>query len=136
MAMKKGWKKMSKVDVDDLDFDDIAGSVNVDTEQKTTPSKQRKEDQEHKDDWLLAINRGEGNIELISLETCSSEQFFECMSQVYPVMGEADPEDVYSSRQSKIRSLKHVMSFHTEFLSPLRNTGGLTGSKPEKPLIS
>ena len=137
MKTKKGRKKMSKVEVDDLNFDDIAGSVNIKTAEETkTISNKVREEKKVEDDYLLAIKRGGNSVELISLETCTSAQFFECMSQVYPVMGEANPDEVYNTRQSKVRSLKHVVSFHTEFLKPLRNIGGLTGTKPEKLLLS
>jgi len=127
MPKKKGSKKMSKISVDGIDIDDVVDSENIAAETASIPSISKeskpKETKSSENDYYLAIAHEKDTYQLITLETCSSAEFFECMSQLYPYMGDADPETVYESRRAKIRTLKHVLNFHSEMLRPLREAG-------------
>lgn len=137
--MKKGQKKMSKISTEDLDFDDIAGK----TSEPTTPPKvtlsseetQPKEVKSSENDYALAIRLSADTLQLITLETCTSAEFFQCMSQMYPYMGESDPDEIFATRQARIRTLKHVLNFHQELNKHLRNVGKLS-KKENKPAIN
>lgn len=138
--MSKGPKKMSKVSTEDLDFDDISGkttSAKVFTEKElSSETPQPKEVKSSENDYKLAIRLSYNTYQLITLETCTSAEFFQCMSQNYPYMGDSNPDEAFISRQTKVRTLKHVVSFHSETLRPLRTAGQILNKEQRKPLFN
>ena len=138
-TVKKDRKKMSKVSVDDLNFDDISGKTTVEAVgPAVTPPKeeQPKEVKSSENDYQLAIRLSAGEFKLISLETCTSTEFFECMGQLYPYMGETEPEKAFPDRQSRIRTLKHVLNFHSEVFKPMKNFSLIEKKSQQKVKIS
>lgn len=128
---------MSKISAEDLDFDDITseGNAEIPTAQEIRAKMRSKKPApklETKDTHNLAIRVSFDRLKLISVETCTPTEFFDCMSQLYPYMGESDPNVIYGSVQARIRALKNVVSFHHDAFRALRNLGKLLGNQTGK----
>jgi hypothetical protein len=130
----KGKKKMSKISVDDINFDDVTGSNTKADPPPQPPQEQVKETKTSDTDYRLAIRLDAETIQLITLETCTPTEFFQCMSQNYPYMGSDEPDQIFKDRQSRVRTLKHVLQFHSEMFKPLQTAGQILQKKVTKPL--
>jgi hypothetical protein len=110
----------------DLDFDSIVAPAEVPVEEKTTEKKvdQKLEKQETEEpkkakaDFKVCIKVSNTKFKVLDVGTCSGEDFLGFVDYVYP--GSKRTAENFSTRDSRLLAIKHIIRSHQLELSWLR----------------